>query len=136
MIADRRQGEWRGWQRISFVERLVKSFRITCPSATGATGLHLLEIEAYCTLSDAESLKKKLAGTKWVNSNNVSFEWTRDGRFLHKGVERQWKVLDHKQVEIIFAQDHVDTLIFNESITEFKQVIKGGPDSFQGKLVE
>src|SRR5687768_6556343 len=55
------------------------------------------------------SLKEKLAGTKWVNSNNVSFEWTTDGRFLHKGVEREWKVLDGNRVQIVFAPDHKDT---------------------------
>jgi hypothetical protein len=81
---------------------------------------------------DADSLKKKLAGTKWVNSNKVSFEWTTDGRFLHKGVEREWKVLDGNRVQIVFGPDHKDTLVFNESLTEFKQLIRGGSDSFRG----
>ncbi len=81
---------------------------------------------------DADSLKRKLGGTKWVNSNKVSFEWTTDGRFLHRGVEREWKVLDGNQVQIVFGPDHKDTLVFNESLTEFKQLIKGGPDAFQG----
>jgi hypothetical protein len=81
---------------------------------------------------DADSLKGKLAGTKWVNSNKVSFEWTTDGRFLHKGVEREWKVLDGHRVQIVFGPDHEDTLVFNEPLTEFKQLIRGGPDSFQG----
>lgn len=82
---------------------------------------------------DAEGLKKKLAGTKWVNSNKVPFEWATDGRFLHKGVEREWKAVDGSRVQIVFKANHVDTLVFNESFTEFKQLIKGGPDSLQGK---
>lgn len=82
-----------------------------------------------------DSLKNKLAGTKWINSNKVSFEWTQDGRFLHKGIEREWKVLDGKRVQIVFAASHKDTLVFNDSFTEFKQLIKGGPGSMQGSLV-
>jgi hypothetical protein len=80
-----------------------------------------------------DKLKMKLAGTKWVNSNRVSFEWTADGRFLHKGTERQWKVVDGRKVQIIFGPDHTDTLVFNEAFNEFKQLIRGGPDFFQGK---
>lgn len=84
---------------------------------------------------DTGSLKGKLAGTKWVNSNKVSFEWTTDGRFLHKGVEREWKVLDGNRVQIVFGPDHKDTLVFNESLTEFTQLIRGGPDTLKGKRV-
>lgn len=93
-----------------------------------------IKLSGTATPADgAEGLKKKLAGTKWVNSNKVSFEWTADGRFLHKGVEREWKVIDGGRVQVVFKADHVDTLVFNESFTEFKQLIKGGPDSLQGK---
>lgn len=84
----------------------------------------------------AGSLKQKLAGTKWINSNNVSFEWTTDGRFLHKGVERQWKVVGGNRVQIIFGPKHVDTLVFNDSLTQFRQVIKGGRNSFQGRRTD
>jgi hypothetical protein len=85
---------------------------------------------------DAESLKKKLAGTKWINSNKVSFEWTTDGRFLHKGVEREWKALDGKQAQIILGPDHKDTLVFHSGFTEFSQFVKGGPTVLQGKRVK
>src|SRR5688572_15839919 len=72
----------------------------------------------------ADALKRKLAGTKWINSNNASFEWTADGRLLHKRVEREWNVLDGNRVQIVFGPDHKDTLVFNESFTEFKQILK------------
>jgi hypothetical protein len=84
----------------------------------------------------ATSLKKKLAGTKWVNSNAVSFEFTADGRFLHRGKEREWEAIDGKQIHIIFGPNHVDTLIFNESLTAFKQLVKGGTESFDGKRAD
>jgi len=83
--------------------------------------------------SGSDLLIRKLKGTKWVNSRNVSFEWKADGRFLHKGIEREWEALDGHKVKIVFGPEHVDTLIFNESVTEFKQLIRGGPDSFQGR---
>jgi len=82
---------------------------------------------------DGEGLKKKLAGTKWVNSNNVTFEWTKDGRVLHSGEEREWKVLDGSRVQIVFGPGHVDTLEFDSDMTTFKQLIKGGPTSFTGR---
>lgn len=82
-----------------------------------------------------ESLKKKLAGTKWNNSNNVSFEWTNDGRFLHSGNEREWKVLDRRRVQITYGSAHSDTLVFNDELTAFKQLIRGGPEFFDGKLI-
>lgn len=74
-----------------------------------------------------------LAGTKWVNSNNVTFEWTKDGRFLHAGKEREWKVLDGSRVQIVFGPGHVDTLEFDGQMKAFKQLIKGGPTSFTGR---
>ena len=84
--------------------------------------------------SEIPFLKTAIAGTKWVNSNNVSFEWTKDGRFLHAGKEREWKVVDDTRVQIFFGPNHVDTLVFNKDINTFKQLIKGGPNSFTGRL--
>lgn len=81
-------------------------------------------------------IERKLAGTKWVNSNKITFEWTADGRFLHRGTEREWKALDGHRVQVIYSPSHKDTLEFNESFTEFKQLVRGGPESFQGKLEE
>lgn len=82
---------------------------------------------------DSRDLKVVLAGTRWINSNNVVFEWTRDGKFLHGGKERQWKVLDGRRVQVEFGPDHVDTLEFDDGVTTFKQLIKGGPSSFIGR---
>jgi len=78
-------------------------------------------------------IKSALAGTKWVNSSNVAFEWTKDGRFLHAGKEREWKVIDQNRVQIVFGPGHIDTLEFNSDMTTFKQLIKGGPTSFTGR---
>jgi len=80
-----------------------------------------------------ESLKSKLAGTRWVNSNKVTFEWTQDGRFLHNRVEREWKVLDDRRVQIIFSPKHIDTLKFDDGLKTFKQLIRGGQSSFEGR---
>lgn len=81
-----------------------------------------------------QGIKQYLAGTKWFNSNKVTFEWTTDGRFLHSGKERKWKVVDDTRVQIIFGPNHVDTLVFNKDKNTFKQLIKGGPNSFTGRL--
>lgn len=79
------------------------------------------------------ALKSRLAGTKWLNSNNVTFEWTADGKFRHAGIEREWRVLNGNHVEIIFGPDHKDTLVFDDDLKTFKQLIKGGPSSFTGQ---
>lgn len=80
-----------------------------------------------------QDLRKKLAGTKWSNSNKVTFEWTKDGRFLHAGKEREWKVLDGTRAQIVFGPGHIDTLEFDDGLKNFKQLIKGGPSSFTGR---
>lgn len=96
---------------------------------------HLARRLITLTLNDAsetDSLKKKLAGTKWTNSNKVSFEWTADGRFLHNGKEREWKILDDNRVQITFGPSHTDTLVFNQNFTEFEQRVRGGSTTFKG----
>lgn len=80
-----------------------------------------------------DTLGKRLSGTKWLNSRNISFEWTTDGKFLHKGIEREWKILDGNRVQIVFGPNHVDTLVFDDGLTSFEQLIKGGPGAFRGK---
>jgi tetratricopeptide (TPR) repeat protein len=83
----------------------------------------------------ADSVKKKLAGTKWLNSVQATFEWGKDGRFFYNGEERDWKAVDARSVQIVFGPDDVDTLVFDESFGEFEQLIAGGPGSFQGNRI-
>lgn len=82
------------------------------------------------------ALAERLKGTKWINTNNVTFEWIADGRLLHNGKERRWKIGGDNRAEVVFAKDHVDVLVFDESLRTFKQLIKGGPSSMQGRRVE
>lgn len=85
-------------------------------------------------LTESESgIRHKLAGSRWVNSNNATFEWKMDGRLIHNGVDRTWEVIDSHRGRIIFAKDHIGILEFNEDFTQFKQLIRGGPASFQGR---
>ena len=81
-------------------------------------------------------LSDRLKGTKWINTNNVTFEWTNDGRLLHRGNERQWKPSGDNRVEVVFGKDHVDVIVFDESLKTFKQLIKGGPSSMNGRRVD
>lgn len=71
-----------------------------------------------------------------MNSNNVTFEWTKDGRFLHNGKERNWRFLRDQTLEVIFADDHRDQLVFDDELTTFKQLIRGGPDQFEGRRLK
>lgn len=80
-------------------------------------------------------IRNRLAGTKWINTNKVTFEWTADGRFLHKGIQREWRAPQGRTVEVVFGPKHVDRLEFNEDFTEFKQLIGGGPNFFEGKPI-
>ena len=83
-----------------------------------------------------DGLSDRLKGTKWTNTNNVTFEWTNDGRLLHRGNERQWKPSGDDRVEVVFGKDHVDVIVFDESLKTFKQLIKGGPSSMNGRRVD
>ena len=64
---------------------------------------------------------ERLAGTKWVNQNKATFEWTADGRFLHNGVERKCDAIGALSVEIVFNVGNIGTLTFDEKLTQFKQ---------------
>lgn len=85
--------------------------------------------------AEEEELSQRPKGRQWVNTNKATFEWTADGRFLHNGVEREWKVLDGQRVQVIFGPNHKDTREFNADFTRFKQLIRGGPDFFDGRQV-
>jgi hypothetical protein len=79
-----------------------------------------------------KNLKAALAGTKWINSNDVSFEWTKDGRLLHNGVERDWKVTGKQSVEINFGS-HTGRIEFDDDFTSFKQGRKNGELKMTGR---
>jgi hypothetical protein len=86
--------------------------------------------------STRSTLSDRLKGTKWINTNKVTFEWTADGKLLHNGKERQWKSGGDDRAEVVFGKDHVDVLVFDESLKTFTQLIKGGPSSMQGRRVQ
>jgi hypothetical protein len=67
------------------------------------------------------SLRERLAGTKWVNSNNTTFEWDSEGTLFHAGKAREYRVVDDRQIRIAFSDEHVDTLSFDEALTRFDQ---------------
>ncbi len=77
-------------------------------------------------------LGKKLTGTKWTNANGAHFEWSADGRFLHNATYREWRVLDGRKIQIVLGPEHVDLLEFDDSLSKFKQLVKGGPLSIEG----
>ena len=51
---------------------------------------------------------------------------------IFNGKEREWKVLDGSRVQIVFSPDHKDTLEFDDALTKFKQLVRGGPSSLEG----
>lgn len=75
-----------------------------------------------------DSILVRLRGTRWENSNGVTFEWTADGKFLHKGVERPCKEVGPLSVEIDFGGGHRDTLVFDSNLTRFDQYSTKGGD--------
>ncbi len=66
-------------------------------------------------------LAARLAGTKWINTNKVTFEWDDKGRFFHSGKEREYQVIDDSRLKIVFGENHVDTLVFDAQLTSFEQ---------------
>lgn len=110
--------------------QLLYGYTPRWPDSPHQLGSSAITIELATSENDITSL---LAGTKWINSNNVTFEWTTDGRLLHSGIEREWRVLNGNRVEIVFGSDHNDILVFDDDMKTFKQLIKGGPSSFTGK---
>jgi hypothetical protein len=83
----------------------------------------------------AVNLTNRLKGTKWVNTNKATFEWTPDGRLLHNNKERQWRVLDENRVEITFDPSKKATLIFDKYLTRFDQPLGDGK-KFEGRRTD
>jgi len=85
----------------------------------------------------ANVIVDKLAGTDWVNSNGVPFQWKEDGTFLHHGVPRASVPIDSRRVAIVFANAKVGVLVFNDSFTTFEQWGHESQDRplFKGKKV-
>lgn len=95
--------------------------------------MHHMARRRFRLVRTTSDLKSKLAGTRWLNSNGVSFEFTKDGRFIHGNREREWKVLNGNRVQIVFSPRHKDILEFNDATNTFKQLTRGGPMFFTGK---
>ena len=86
--------------------------------------------------SKPRTLGDRLKGTKWINSNNVTFEWDADGSFFHKSVRREYEVIDDKRVRIVFSEKHIDTLVFDKDFQRFEQFSTQKPNTkplFTGK---
>jgi hypothetical protein len=83
----------------------------------------------------ADSILVRLRGTRWENTNGTTFEWTTDGKFLHKSVERPCQVVGPYSVEVEFVAGDKDTLVFDPNLTRFDQYsTKGGAGPlFSGK---
>lgn len=77
-----------------------------------------------------QSLRQRLADTKWKNDYQGDFHWKKDGRLLLRGVERKWKVIGPNRVRVFFDK-HTNDLIFNDDLTSFKQI--NGKETISGK---
>jgi WD40 repeat protein len=78
---------------------------------------------------------ERLAGTVWVNSKGVRFEWLADGKFRHKDKERPCRDVGPNEVEIHFGGQHRDRLQFDPALTRFDQYSStaGGGLLFTGR---
>jgi hypothetical protein len=122
------------------IQRIIGSYKSenrgenarAAPKTSPSAGTSRVRQQGGQSGGPAASLKSRLAGTKWTNSNNVSFEWTKDGRFLHNGVQREWRPLDANRAQIVFGPGHVDMLQFDESLSKFKQM-RDGSVLFEGR---
>jgi serine/threonine protein kinase len=64
----------------------------------------------------------KIAGTSWVNSNNVTLTWQPDGSFRHsRRLAAKCIPIDDRRVAILFSDTDINVLVFNEDYTTFQQ---------------
>jgi len=68
-------------------------------------------------------LVTKLANTEWTNSNNVRLAWDSKGRLQHGPTKKAVECvpIDGKRVAIVFSNNRVAVLIFNDDFTTFEQ---------------
>ena len=66
-------------------------------------------------------LGKRLAGTRWVNTNGDPIECDSEGTIKYGGRERRYAVLDDNRLQIFFPKKRVDTLVFDKQFTVFDQ---------------
>jgi len=89
--------------------------------------------------SAAKSLSERLKGTKWINTNGVSFVWDENGTLIHGQVRRPYEVVDDDRIRIAFGKDHTDTLVFDKDLNQFEQFSSKEPNKrplFKGKRAE
>lgn len=71
--------------------------------------------------SKPKSLAERLRGTKWINTNGVTFEWDETDTFRHNGKPMKCEVLDDTRIRIDFGKNHIDTFVFDKGLKRFDQ---------------
>jgi hypothetical protein len=63
----------------------------------------------------------KLAGSTWINTNKVTFEWKKDGSFYRNGIRTSCALVDARRVIVVFNPHHIDMLVFDDKFQTFEQ---------------
>lgn len=91
-----------------------------------------LALKKVTSIESATDLKKRLAGTKWVDSWNKNFEWDKQGNFRTGANGKGWwspsyKVVSDLELSINYGPDNICTVVFDEKLRTFTQYKNGNP---------
>ena len=77
----------------------------------------------------AGNLMEKLAGTSWMNTLKVTWEWKKDGSFYRNGQPMLCIPVDAYRAVLIYSKTDMQMFIFDENFQTFAQWGKGDKDT-------
>jgi hypothetical protein len=71
----------------------------------------------------------KLAGTSWMNTIKVTWEWKKDGSFYRNGKPMSCVPVDARRVAVVFGNSNIQMFVFDENFQTFAQWGKDDKDT-------
>ena len=63
----------------------------------------------------------KLAGTSWMNTFKVTWEWKKDGSFYRNGKPMLCVPVDARRIAVIFDKTNIQMFVFDENFQTLEQ---------------
>lgn len=70
---------------------------------------------------ETDIVMDRLAGSDWINTNSIPFQWKEDGSYYWNGKPGICIQIDSKRLAIVFQNFRVGVLVFNDDFTTFEQ---------------
>ena len=76
------------------------------------------------------NLMEKIAGTSWMNTLKVTWEWKKDGSFYRDGKQMVCVPVDAHRAVLVYKNTDIHMFVFDENYETFAQWGKSNTDPF------